>query len=274
MWSGPTAALPRTLLRVAPGSGCLIGVDVGETRVRVELFDLAMAELARAELPLRHHGYDVDLVVRHIADGIASVLRESGASPARLLGVGVGVPGILDRSRSGGAVVHGQTIGWDAVPLEELLHRSVELPPGAGFFLSNGAKALGQAEMWFGGGRGARNAAIVLFGSGVGACLVTDGVIDGGARDSAGEWGHLTVSVRGGAAAVPAAAWRRTPDPRRCWSAGRKRAANRPRTPTRRRRSRPWSPPPTHRRAVRPPTRSRAPSWTRPRSTSARASPT
>ncbi|BDH13101.1 ROK family transcriptional regulator [Streptomyces hygroscopicus] len=188
---------PRTLLRVAPASGALIGVDVGETRVRVELFDLAMTELARSELPLTHHGYDVNLIVRHIADGIATVLRESAVAPGSLLGVGVGVPGILDRGGPGGAVVHGQTIGWDAVPLEALLCEAVELPDGVGFFLSNGAKALGRAEMWFGGGRGAQDAAIVLLGSGVGACLVTDGVIDGGACDSAGEWGHLTVSVRG-----------------------------------------------------------------------------
>lgn len=184
---------PRTLLRVAPASGALIGVDVGETRVRVELFDLAMTELARSELPLTHHGYDVNLIVRHIADGIVTVLRESAVAPGSLLGVGVGVPGILDRGGPGGAVVHGQTIGWDAVPLEALLCEAVELPEGVGFFLSNGAKALGQAEMWFGGGRGAQDAAIVLLGSGVGACIVTDG----GACDSAGEWGHLTVSVRG-----------------------------------------------------------------------------
>lgn len=37
---------PRTLLRVAPGSGHLIGVDVGEAHVRVGLFDLALTELA------------------------------------------------------------------------------------------------------------------------------------------------------------------------------------------------------------------------------------
>ncbi|MEW2437124.1 ROK family transcriptional regulator [Streptomyces caniferus] len=188
---------PRTLLRVAPASGCLIGVDVGETRVRVALFDLAMTELARSEHPLTHHGYDVHRIVRHVRDGVAAVLRESGTDPDRLLGVGVGVPGILERGGPRGAVVHGQTVGWDAVPLEELLRDAVALPAGVGFFLGNGAKALGQAEMWFGGGRGTEDAVIVLFGSGVGACIVTDGVIDGGARDSAGEWGHLTVSVRG-----------------------------------------------------------------------------
>ncbi len=85
-------------------------------------------------------------------------------------------------ARPGGAVVHGQTIGWDAVPLEALLRDAVDLPRrGAASSSSNGAKALGQAEMWFGGGRGAEDAAIVLLGSGVGACIVTDGVIDGGA---------------------------------------------------------------------------------------------
>lgn len=194
---GSDGGRPRTLLRVAASSGRLIGVDVGETRVRVELFDLALSELARAELPLSERRYDVELISRHIADGIAAVLREGGAGPGPLLGVGIGVPGIVDRTGTGGAVVHGQTIGWDAVPLEDLLRRTVELPADVRLFIDNGAKALGQAEMWFGGGRGAKDAVIVLLGSGVGACIVTDGAVQGGARDSAGEWGHLTVSVRG-----------------------------------------------------------------------------
>lgn len=43
---------PRILLRVSPGYGHVVGVDVGETRVRVELFDLSMAALpAKADLP-------------------------------------------------------------------------------------------------------------------------------------------------------------------------------------------------------------------------------
>jgi predicted NBD/HSP70 family sugar kinase len=73
----------------------------------------------------------------------------------------------------------------------------VELPETTPYYIDNGAKALGQAEMWFGGGRGARDAAIVLFGSGVGACIVTDGAVHGGPHGSPGEWGHLTVRVRG-----------------------------------------------------------------------------
>ncbi|MFB7043058.1 MULTISPECIES: ROK family protein [unclassified Streptomyces] len=189
---------PRTLLRISPGSGFMIGVDIGETRIRIELFDLALTELARAERPLASSGprtarYDVDLVVAHLREGIAEVLRTAEVPAELLLGVGVGVPGIVARTPEDGAVVHGQTVDWDAVPLERLLRESVELPASVPYRIDNGAKTLGQAEMWFGAGRGARSAVVVLFGSGVGACVVTDPMGPGRAL----EWGHLTVRVRG-----------------------------------------------------------------------------
>ncbi|MFJ3499208.1 MULTISPECIES: ROK family protein [unclassified Streptomyces] len=189
---------PRTLLRISPGSGFMIGVDIGETRIRIELFDLALTELARTERPLASSGprtarYDVDLVVAHLREGIAEVLRTAEVPAELLLGVGVGVPGIVARTPEDGAVVHGQTVDWDAVPLERLLREHVELPASVPYWIDNGAKTLGQAEMWFGAGRGARSAVVVLFGSGVGACVVTDPMGPGRAL----EWGHLTVRVRG-----------------------------------------------------------------------------
>ncbi|AYV26143.1 MULTISPECIES: ROK family transcriptional regulator [Streptomyces] len=190
---------PRTLLRVSPGSAHLIGVDVGETRVRVGLFDLTLTELARAETPLLPRGcYDVGPIVDHIRAGIGAVLARAGVGTDRLLGVGVGVPGIVDREARGGAVVHGQTIGWDAVPLEALLRATGALPEEVPYLIDNGARTLGQAEMWFGAGRGARDAVVVLFGSGVGASLITDGSPEGGSTEGTPlEWGHLTVAVRG-----------------------------------------------------------------------------
>ncbi|MFJ2054723.1 ROK family protein [Streptomyces sp. NPDC087908] len=189
---------PRTLVRIAPSSGFMIGVDIGETRVRIELFDLTLTELARTERPLAPSGprtarYDVDLVVGHLRDGIAEVLRLAEVPAERLIGVGVGVPGIVARDAGEGAVVHGQTVGWDAVPFERLLRAAVDLPESVPYWIDNGAKTLGQAEMWFGAGRGARSAVVVLFGSGVGACVVTDPMGPGRAI----EWGHLTVRVRG-----------------------------------------------------------------------------
>lgn len=190
---------PRTLLRISAHSGYMIGVDIGETRVRIELFDLTFTELARAERLLevgepRHVArYEVSVIVEHLREGIAEVLDRAGVAADRLLGVGIGVPGIVARTPDSGAVVHGQTMGWDAVPLERLLRETVELAATVPFYIDNGAKTLGQAEMWFGGGRGAQSAVVVLFGSGVGACVATGDMRPGRAL----EWGHLTVRVRG-----------------------------------------------------------------------------
>ena len=57
---------PRMLLDINPHHRYAIGVDVGETRIRVELFDLAMTPRAKAEYPLNPAEHEVDVVVRDI----------------------------------------------------------------------------------------------------------------------------------------------------------------------------------------------------------------
>ncbi|WP_326822249.1 ROK family protein [Streptosporangium sp. NBC_01756] len=182
---------PRVLLRVNPEFGYAIGVDVGETHVRVELFDLDMNERAKAEYPLRPARHDVDLVVRHILAGIEAVLAAGDVDPARVLGVGIGVPGIVESGPE--SLIHAQTFGWDAVPLGTLLRAGTSLP----LYIDNGAKTMGQAELWFGAGRGTRHTIVALIGSGAGASIITDGITYRGANSSAGEWGHTKIAVGG-----------------------------------------------------------------------------
>ncbi|MDR7275784.1 ROK family transcriptional regulator [Catenuloplanes atrovinosus] len=180
---------PRILLRVAPGFGHVIGADVGETRVQVELFDLAMTPLAKAEFPITSPRPAPETVLAHLRDGLASVIAQSGVDPASVLGFGVAVSGVVDS----GAVVHAQTLGWEGVPLGAMLREFTDIP----VLVDNGAKTLGQAEMWFGAGRGARHAVVALVGSGVGAAVIADGASYRGAHSSAGEWGHTPI-VYGG----------------------------------------------------------------------------
>ncbi len=197
---GSEGGRPRILLQVDSGRWHAIGVDVGETRVLVELFTLDLAMLARAEYPLPGGCGDVAAVVERIDAGLRGVLKESGVDQGTVVGVGVGVPGVVEHSPEGGehgGVVHGQTIGWDAVPLERLLRATGSMRADLPLFIDNGATTLGQAEMWFGAGRGTRDAVIALIGSGVGACVVADGSPYRGTGRSAGEWGHTTVQVGG-----------------------------------------------------------------------------
>jgi predicted NBD/HSP70 family sugar kinase len=183
---------PRVLLRVDPQYGHVIGAVVSESEVRIELFDLAMVSLAALELPMPAGGPAPDVVAELIVTGVRKVIDDSGVLSDSVLGVGVGVPGIVEQGFT--VLVHARTIGWDAVPLARMIReRGLDLP----VLLENGAKTLGQAEMWFGAGQGSRHAVIVLVGTGVGAAVVTNGVTYQGASSSAGEWGHTKI-VYGG----------------------------------------------------------------------------
>jgi predicted NBD/HSP70 family sugar kinase len=182
---------PRALLQVNPEYGFIIGVDVGETAFLVELFDLGMQVRARhVSTASGEHPTPAEAVARML-DGIRTVTAESGVDADRILGIGVGVPGLVERGAD--AIVHGQSIGWNAVPLERMLRRGTELP----ILIDNGAKTLGQAEQWFGAARDTDDAVIVLLGIGAGTCIISNRQLYRGATSSAGEWGHTTASVDG-----------------------------------------------------------------------------
>lgn len=183
---------PRVLLRVDPGYGHTIGIDVGETGLKIELFDLAMTRLATVNQPLPASQPDPAAVADQAAAGIADATAAAAVTPDSVIGVGVGVPGTVEQGSA--ATVYAPTIGWHGVDLDQLLReRGVTVP----LFFDNGAKAQGQAEMWFGAGRDARYAVVALVGTGVGAALVTDGTTYQGVGSGAGEWGHTTIAYGG-----------------------------------------------------------------------------
>jgi predicted NBD/HSP70 family sugar kinase len=179
---------PRILLRVADDRFQVVGIDVGETRIRVERFDLGLREQAAADIPVDGARPEPGQVVTGIAAGLAEL---TAGTDRRILGVGIGVPGIVRQEPS--AVVYGQTVGWDGVPLEELLRAHTDLP----LFVDNGAATMGQAELWFGSGRTTDSAVFLLIGSGAGASLIADGALLRGSSTSAGEWGHVNVEIGG-----------------------------------------------------------------------------
>lgn len=187
---------PRALVRIDPTYGAVIGVDIGETAFLVEMFDLGMNLLASQRSQTVLTRLEPEDAVRHVVDGIDEVVAAAGVPPADIRGIGVGVPGLVEHEHpdgGGGSVVHGQSVGWDAVPFERLLRRHISLP----LIIDNGAKTLGQAEAWFGAARGVDNAIVALLGIGVGTSIISNRELYRGATSSAGEWGHTTINVDG-----------------------------------------------------------------------------
>ncbi|MGP4100864.1 ROK family protein [Nonomuraea sp. KM90] len=182
---------PITLIGPRAESAITIGADIGERGVAVEMFDLAVNRIdrefrggAKEEEPER---IGADLQEALVA------LRERNANRwPTLLGVGLGLPGVVETAPDGGQTLYAQSLGWPPVPVSALCDVG-HVPVLA----ENGAKMQARAEHWFGNARGAAHALIALLGRGVGLGIVSDGQLLSGAHSSAGEWGH-TVIERGG----------------------------------------------------------------------------
>ncbi|MFJ3757855.1 ROK family transcriptional regulator [Streptomyces sp. NPDC090080] len=182
---------PRGLVAVHASGGTLIGVDIAETYVHVELFDLALNVLARAEEDLRPGEHRPEEVVGHVAAAVDSVAARAGAAGGRVLGVGVSVPGQVDRDT--GIAEYAPNWDWHDVPLLDLLSEHLTHP----LHLDNPLRACAVAEQWFGAARGRGDAVVVNLGTGVGAGLALGGGLHRGVSNSAGEWGHTTLVLDG-----------------------------------------------------------------------------
>lgn len=83
--------------------------------------------------------------------------------------------------------------GWDDVPAVRLMEEHFGVPA----FLENDANGGILAEWRFGAAKGYRHAAFLTFGTGLGAGLLLNGQLYGGASDMAGECGHIRLMPYG-----------------------------------------------------------------------------
>src|SRR5438067_13943072 len=60
---------PRSILTINPSHGYFLGVEIGETLTRIELFDLTLGKLGAAAYPLALDESEPEQVVEHIHRG-------------------------------------------------------------------------------------------------------------------------------------------------------------------------------------------------------------
>jgi predicted NBD/HSP70 family sugar kinase len=118
---------------------------------------------------------------------VASIRRVLGETSGSLLGVGVGVPGIVERPDIGD--VDADVLGWSKMDLGRRLRAALGVP----VLIENDVKALAVAQRLYGVGRAHRSFVVITVGRGVGFASVTDGALQRGARGAAGEIGHVSV---------------------------------------------------------------------------------
>ena len=167
--------------------GALAGVDVGGSAIKL---GLVAADGSSREERVLEVGDDPS--AQALFADVARTLRSLAG--AELASVGVGLPGLLERSL--GYVSQSPNLPWlERVPVQRLLAGLLELPP-ARVRLENDANVAALGEQWLGAARGEKNLLLLTLGTGIGGGLILDGALFTG-EGLAGEVGHLTIDPRG-----------------------------------------------------------------------------
>jgi len=167
-----------------------IGIDLGGSKIAVGIVDEEHRLAAGAETPTRAV-LGAEQVLDDMALCVMNALSCSGISLSECSGIGIGSPGSCDAA--GGIVRNAHNLGWNGVPVCEMLRLRLGLP----VFLRNDADCAALGEVTAGAAKGSGSALLLTLGTGIGGGWIVNGEICAGHEDLGGEFGHMCVAMDG-----------------------------------------------------------------------------
>ena len=168
----------------------IAGVDIGATHTKVAVLNSKGRILIRDKFDTQ--SYKRNRLVDAISDSLTSLSDRLKLKKRDFLGLGVGMPGLLDFKR--GLVFYFINIkGWRDVPFKRLLEKRTHLRT----FIDNDVKVMAKGEMTYGAGKGHANVICLTLGTGVGGAVIIDGKLRRGNDLVAGEIGHIPINENG-----------------------------------------------------------------------------
>jgi len=167
-----------------------IGVDLGGTNLRIAAVDDKGHLVEKVTLGTKV-SLGRDHVLNDMCDAIQRLSHKYGNSGG-LLGIGIGVPGIIDMQT--GLLRESPNLpGWADYPVRDEIERRLSTM----VILENDANVAAFGEYWLGAAKDRDSMAMLTLGTGVGGGIVLDGKIFHGMNGMAGEFGHTTVEPEG-----------------------------------------------------------------------------
>jgi glucokinase-like ROK family protein len=181
---------PGRLLELNPEGGCALGIEINVDYIEFLVTDFAANVLWRkrqASTP-EVGQEEIILQVSNLADQASVFIQERRS---RLLGVGVGVPGLVDVSS--GLLRLAPNLHWVNVPVRDVLANYFDCP----IYVENEANAAALGEYYFGAVRNVKDFIYLSAGIGLGSGIVMGGKLFRGMFGYAGEAGHMTLDING-----------------------------------------------------------------------------
>ena len=168
-----------------------IGVDLGGTSLTAAVIDVNDGQILGESKRKTRSELGALNVVDRMAKAISKAITNAGLKRQDIQGVGVGVPGPIDPLS--GTVIRCANMGatWDQFELGSILSELINLP----IVVDNDVHVGAVGEYAFGAGKGVSDLVAIFVGTGVGGGIIWHGKLHTGARNSAGEVGHMVIAA-------------------------------------------------------------------------------
>jgi glucokinase-like ROK family protein len=181
---------PGMLLELNPAGGFAVGVELGVDFISVILTDFVAHVLWHQHVASDPADGQIKILERAFAL-TQTALDEGLARNLRPLGIGVGVPGLVDLRE--GMLRLAPNLGWRNSPLRLMWTQRFNLP----VFVENDGNAAALGEYYFGVARGINNMIYLNASVGLGAGVLISGKLFRGSHGYAAEIGHMTLDPNG-----------------------------------------------------------------------------
>lgn len=170
-----------------------LGIDIGGTKIFAAVID-KNGKILGVGRKATKADKGADAVVKRILKTMDEAVEAAKVEPSQITAIGAGVPGMVDDQT--GVVTGAVNLpGWSGLALGQ--HLSAWNGNNVPVALLNDVKAACYGELVIGAGRNVKHFVTLFVGTGIGGGIVIDGKVYLGARQSAGEIGHMVQMVDG-----------------------------------------------------------------------------
>lgn len=157
-----------------PKSGYGIGVDIGRTRTLIVISDLSGQPAFKQEAK-------TTATIEQTINLIKEAIAQSGIDEASILGMGIGLPGIVNSAT--GVIIDVSALNWGSINVIEKVSPHFRFP----VFVNNDVNCAAMGERWLSRDGWADNLFFIAIGTGVGSAIIANGELIEGHHFSAGE---------------------------------------------------------------------------------------
>ncbi|WP_052585987.1 transcriptional repressor XylR [Bacillus velezensis] len=169
-------------------AGYSVGIDVGVDYVNGILTDLEGTIVLDQHHHLECSSPEItkDILIEMIHHFIANMPQ----SPYGLIGIGICVPGLIDKNQK---IVFAPNSNWRDIDLKSFVQKKFNVP----VFIENEANAGAYGEKVFGAAKNHDNMIYASIGTGIGIGVIINNDLYRGVSGFSGEMGHMTIDFKG-----------------------------------------------------------------------------